>query len=97
MRFQRTLRLLPATLILTTAFGGSGCTATQEPTSLAKSELVGAGPQTPSVMTYDALGRLQSVEYKSVTKRVTFDYDTNGNRVQRVVDANITNANPVVP
>lgn len=84
-------------LLLTSVLAVVSCSSLHDETAEAKSELVGSGPQTPAVMTYDALGRLQSVEYKSVTKRVKFDYDANGNRTQRVVDATITNTNPVVP
>jgi RHS Repeat len=53
--------------------------------------------QTPVTMTYDAVGRLKTVEYPATGRRVVLTYDKAGNRTSRVIDTTITNPTPSLP
>jgi hypothetical protein len=69
-------------------------TATAPATSPASAALV---TQTPVTFTYDALGRVKTVEYPSATRRVVLTYDKAGNWSSRAVDTTITNPTPALP
>jgi hypothetical protein len=89
---------LPLTL-LAFALSSSAC-ATRADAELGElqSELVGPGPNANVAFAYDALGRLRTVEYPSVAKRVVHAYDVNGNRTSVTIDANVSSTTtPPVP
>lgn len=91
------MKLAPALVVLSFCLLGSCSAVHPDDTSVATSQLVGPGPQTPVIMTYDAQGRLRTAEYALAGRRLRYDYDGNGNRTTQAIDSVITTPAPVLP